>query len=368
MNAQTSSDTLRATPVVAEPKPRRARRILLMAALPAALLGGAGAWWITGGRYETTDNAYLHQAVVAIASEVSGRVTEVSVADNRPVQKGDILFVIDPEPRRLALARAEAAVAAARLQVEQLKVAHAQAVAQENLAADDAAYLANELARQQALSTKGVASTTALDDARHEAQRAAELRVVARQATASALAALGGAADAPVDDHPAVRSALAARDEAAYQLSLTEVRAPADGVIYRAASFKPGQMVTAGQSLFSLVETQDVWIDANFKETQLAGIAPGQKAEVTFDLHPDRPYEATVEAVGAGTGSEFSLLPAQNATGNWVKVTQRVPVRLRFEEGADLAGLASGLSAEVSVDTGRVRHIPGLASFAATAD
>lgn len=347
MNAQTSPEKARSTPVVAEPNPRKTRRILLMAALPAALLGGAGVWWVTGGRYETTDNAYLHQAVVGVASELSGRVTRVSVSDNRPVSKGEVLFEIDPEPHRIALAKAEAAVASARLEVEQLRVAYAQAQAQEKLAADDAAYLANELERQQALSQKGVASTTSLDDARHESLRAKELLLVARQTTASALAALGGVADGPVDEHPKVRTALAARDD---------------------ASFKPGQMVTAGQSLFSLVETGDVWIDANFKETQLAGIAPGQKAEVTFDLHPDRPYEATVEAVGAGTGSEFSLLPAQNATGNWVKVTQRVPVRLRFEEGADIAGLASGLSAEVSVDTGRVRHIPGLASFAATAD
>ncbi|MFQ6775337.1 HlyD family secretion protein [Cereibacter sphaeroides] len=368
MNAQTSPEKARSTPVVAEPNPRKTRRILLMAALPAALLGGAGVWWVTGGRYETTDNAYLHQAVVGVASELSGRVTRVSVSDNRPVSKGEVLFEIDPEPHRIALAKAEAAVASARLEVEQLRVAYAQAQAQEKLAADDAAYLANELERQRALSQKGVASTTSLDDARHESLRAKELLLVARQTTASALAALGGVADGPVDEHPKVRTALAARDDAAYQLARTEVRAPADGVVYQAASFKPGQMVTAGQSLFSLVETGDVWIDANFKETQLAGIAPGQKAEVTFDLHPDRPYEATVEAVGAGTGSEFSLLPAQNATGNWVKVTQRVPVRLRFEEGADIAGLASGLSAEVSVDTGRVRHIPGLASFAATAD
>ncbi|MGP3695797.1 HlyD family efflux transporter periplasmic adaptor subunit [Rhodobacter sp. NSM] len=368
MNAQTSPDTIRVAAVAAEPRRRKTRRILLMAALPAALLGGAGAWWLTGGRYETTDNAYLHQAVVSVASQVSGRVTTVSVADNRPVREGDVMFVIDPEPWRIALARAEADVASARLQVEQLKVAYAQALAQEKLAADDATYLANELARQKALSQKGVAATTALDDARHESQRANELLVVARQTTASALAALGGLADGPVDDHPMVRTALAARDDAAYQLSLTEVRAPADGLVYQAASFKPGQMVTSGQSLFSLVETGDVWIDANFKETQLAGIVPGQKAEVTFDLHPGREYEATVEAVGAGTGSEFSLLPAQNATGNWVKVTQRVPVRLRFEEGVDMSGLASGLSAEVSVDTGRVRHIPGLASFAATAD
>lgn len=368
MNAQTSSDSFLAAASGPASRARRVRRILLMAALPAGLLLGAGGWWVTGGRYETTDNAYLHQAVIAVSSEVSGRVTRVAIADNRPVKRGELMFQVDPEPWRLALARAEAAVASARLQVEQLKVAHAQAVAQEKLAADDAAYQTSELARQAALSRKGVAATTALDDARHEALRANELLTVARQATASALAALGGDPEVAVDSHPTVLAALAARDEAAYKLSLTEVRAPADGVVYQAASFKAGELVTAGQPLFSLVETGDAWIDANFKETQLAGLEAGQAAEVRFDLRPDRPVAAVVEAIGAGTGSEFSLLPAQNATGNWVKVTQRVPVRLRLEEGADLSGLASGLSAEVTVDTGRVRHIPGLASFAATAD
>lgn len=358
MNAQTSPDALRIAGA-AEPGSRKLRRILLMVALPGAILLGSGLWWVTGGRYESTDNAYLHQAVVDVASEISGRVVEVAVADNRPVKQGDLLFRIDPEPWRIALAKADAAVASARLQVEQLKVAHAQAVAQEKVAADDAAYQATEFERQRALSQKGVASTTTLDDARHEYQQATETLAVARQSTASALAALGGNTQIETDRHPAVLAALAARDEAAYQLSLTEVRAPADGVVYQAASFRVGQMAAAAQTLFSLVETGDAWIDANFKETQLEGIAPGQTATVRFDQVPGRTYQARVEAVGAGTGSEFSLLPAQNATGNWVKVTQRVPVRLRLAEGTDLAGLASGLSAKVTVDTHRVRHLPG---------
>jgi membrane fusion protein (multidrug efflux system) len=129
------------------------------------------------------------------------------------------------------------------------------------------------------------------------------------------------------------------------------VKAPADGVVYKADSFKPGQFVAAGSPLFTLVETGDTWIEANFKETQIGQMAPGQRATVEFDTFPGRDYTATIEAVGAGTGAEFSILPAQNATGNWVKVTQRVPVRLRLEPGADLAGLRAGLSAAVTVDT-----------------
>ena len=168
---------------------------------------------------------------------------------------------------------------------------------------------------------------------------------------AAALAALGGDAAIITDDHPKVRAAQVARDRAAYDLALTTVKAPATGVVYKAASFKPGQFVAAGSPLFTLVETADIWIEANFKETQIGGMAPGQGATVEFDTFPGRDYEVTIEAIGAGTGSEFSILPAQNATGNWVKVTQRVPVRLNFAPGADLAGLRSGLSAVVTVDT-----------------
>ena len=166
-----------------------------------------------------------------------------------------------------------------------------------------------------------------------------------------------------------VLAALATRDRAAYNLELATVRAPADGVVYQASSFRDGQFVAAGEPLFALVETGDVWVDANFKETQLTNIARGQPAEVEFDIYPGRGFPATVEAIGAGTGAEFSLLPAQNATGNWVKVTQRVPVRVtldgRMPEGVDLM---SGASATVTVDTGVSRSLPGLAAFAGNAD
>jgi membrane fusion protein, multidrug efflux system len=175
-----------------------------------------------------------------------------------------------------------------------------------------------------------------------------------------ALAALGGAADIAAEDHPSVKAALAARDQAAYNLGNASLRAPADGVIYQAASFKAGEMVAAGQSLFTLVQTDDVWVEANFKETQLEFVQAGQPAEISIDLQGGQKLAAVVEAIGAGTGSEFSLLPAQNATGNWVKVTQRVPVRLRLTNPAEAAGLASGLSASVSVDTGQSRSLSDL--------
>jgi membrane fusion protein (multidrug efflux system) len=339
--------------------PRKKRRTLMIAG-PVVLLAAAGAYWLMGGRYEETENAYLHQARIAVASQVPGRIDQVMVTDNQTVKTGDPLFQVDPTPFKLALAQADAAVSAARISVEQLKLAYGTAEANLKLAEDEAAYQTGERKRQENLESKGVATDSKLSDAQHAEQTALDKRDLAKQAVASALAALGGDPKLATDTHPAVSSALTLRDQAAYNLSNTVVKAAADGVIYQASSFKPGQMVAAGQSLFALVQTGDVWVDANFKETQLAGITVGSPAEISFDIDSGHKVAATVAAIGAGTGSEFSLLPAQNATGNWVKVTQRVPVTLRLVHPEDALGLSSGMSASVSVDTGHHRSLSDL--------
>ena len=344
------------------PKPRKKRRWLMIAG-PAVLLLAAGGWWLMGGRYETTENAYLHQAKISIASSVGGRIDKVLVSDNQVVKAGDVLFQVDPVPFRLALAQADSAVNSARIGVEQLKLSYVQAQANLRLAEDEAAYQTSERMRQESLESKGVATNSVLADARHAEQKALDQRELAKESVAMALAALGGNLDTPTDAHPAVQAALIAKDQAAYDLANSVVKAPADGVIYQASSFKPGQMVSASQSLFTLVQTGDVWVDANFKETQLDGVVPGRPATIKFDVDTGREVEAVVEAIGAGTGTEFSLLPAQNATGNWVKVTQRVPVRLRLVNPADANGLSSGISAAVSVDTGRSRSLSDLNPF-----
>lgn len=333
----------------ATPPRRRRRYLLTMLVVPLMLAAGVGYYWLAASGAESTDNANLHQARVSIAPSVGGRVVTVAVHDLQTVKAGDLLFQVDPEPYRLAAAQAEAAVAGARLQVEQMKAAWAQAVAQEALAAGNAEYLERELARKEALADRGVATASDLDDARHQARQAREQAGVASAAVSAALAALGGDPAAPADAHPAVAAALATLDEARYDLSQTTVTAPADGLVAQAASFRPGAMVAPGTPVFALVETGAVWVDANFKETQIAGMKPGQKAEIVFDMNRGQRLSGTVEAIGAGTGAEFSLLPAQNATGNWVKVTQRVPVRIRLDRPERAAGLATGLSAEVTV-------------------
>ena len=209
---------------------------------------------------------------------------------------------------------------------------------------------------------------SALDQAQHDLAKAEDEHKAALQGVASALATLGGDSDIVTDEHPSVLSAQAARDKAAYDLIQTTVLAPADGVVAQASSFKVGQFVGAGTALFSLVETSDAWVEANFKETQLTHIRPGQKADIVLDTYPDRVFHGTVEAVGAGTGAEFSLLPAQNATGNWVKVTQRIPVRIKVDAGDAELALRTGMSADVSVDTGRARGFGGLFGQAIAAE
>lgn len=359
MNAEAPLKSDVATPVVARPR-RRVGRSLLMVSVPLVLVLVGGWFWLGGGRYEETQDANLHQPRVAISSNVSGLVTQVGFTDNQPVKTGDVLFQVDPAPFKLALAAANAGLAQARLSVEQMKVAYASAVTQERVAEDQVSYLDGELSRQQALADKGVAATTAVDDARHAAVIARGQLETAKQQVVNALAALGGKSVMATDSHPAVLAALAARDTAQFNLDQSTLRAPGDGIVYRAESFKPGQYVVAGAPVFTLVETGDVWVEADFKENQLTHVAPGQPVSVTFDLYPGRTFTGTVEAIGAGTGAEFALIPAENATGNWVKVTQRIPVRIRIDTPAETPLLHSGMSADVSVDTGRIRHLSDL--------
>ncbi|RUW67273.1 HlyD family secretion protein [Mesorhizobium sp. M4B.F.Ca.ET.049.02.1.2] len=356
------------SPQPAPKKQRRAGRFLLMVALPAALLAGGAYVWVTGGRYQETENANLQQAKVSIASDTAGRIVKVGIADNQLVKQGDVLFAVAPESYRIALAQAEAAVATARLNVEQLRAAYSQAMAQEKSDTSEVAYAQSQYDRAADLAQKGINAKSSLDEARNDLDKARQQLAVAEQGIISAKAALGGNPDIETDKHPTVMAALAARDKAAYDLAQTTVTAPADGVVSQASSFKVGQYVAIGTPLFSLVETGDTWIDANFKETQLTHMKPGQKAEIVVDTYPGKTFEATVKAIGAGTGAEFSLLPAQNATGNWVKVTQRIPVRLELTDPDAKMALRTGMSATVTVDTGVARGLPKIFGHATASE
>ena len=364
MNARVEvpADAKAAVPETPLPPKRRKRRLLrlaLMISVPLLLALGGAYFWLTGGRYIDTDNAYVKQTMAAISSDVAGKIIEVGVKENQRVKAGDVLFRIDPEPFRIAVDQADAALAKARLDVKQLKAAYATAEAKLKADQATAEIRHRELTRSSELAGKGFAAASALDESRLAAQQADAQVELSQKGVDAAAAALDGTPDAPIDSHPTVQAALAAREQASLDLARATVRAPTNGIASQVAKLNVGQYVSEGTQMLSLVEENDTWIEANFKETQLTDVRPGQKAVVTVDTYPGLKLEGTVESIGAATGSEFSLIPAQNATGNWVKIVQRIPVRVRVDQnGADT--LRAGMSSDVTVDTGKTRLDRGI--------
>ena len=341
-----------APPPAAAKKKRSPLRFLLMFGVPVVLIGGGAWFYLTGGRYIDTDNAYVQQAKVSISPDVAGRIISVAVTGNQVVKAGDTLFAIDPEPYRIALSQADAALSAARVNVEQLRVGLAVAKAKLDAARATLDVRQTDWDRKTALQTQGVTAVSSLDDARLALQSAQSSVALEEQDVANATAALGGDPDIATDDHPAVLAAAAARENAARNLDKTTVVAPADGIISQVASLNVGQFVATGSTIATLVETANTWVDANFKETQLTGMAVGMPAEISVDAYPGAMLAGHVDSIGAATGAEFALIPAQNATGNWVKVVQRIAVRIVLDDTEENANLLrAGMSAAVKIDT-----------------
>ncbi len=320
--------------------------------------GGAGAFYLTGGRYVSTDDAYVKTARVPISANVAGRVVELAVHDNQAVHRGDLLYRLDDAPYRIAVQEAEAQLASARLQVEALKANYRQRQTELASARDTAAYEQREAERQRRLLVSGISSQAQVDRATHAVDDARSSTAGAQQAIGAILAQLGGNADIPVARHPLVLQAQAVLDRARLNLSYTVVRAPSDGVVTQVEQLQVGSYVDASAPVFALMLSGAPWVEANFKEDQLAHMRVGQPAAVHIDSYPGKTFEGHVVSVSPGTGSQFSALPPENATGNWVKVVQRLPVRIEFDHAKE-AGVAfeGGLSATVDVDTGYQRHL-----------
>lgn len=342
--------TAPAVPEAPAKKKRSGRRLAIMLAVPVVLAASGGYFWLTGGRYVETDNAYVQQNKVSISSDVAGRILSVAVKDNQVVKAGDALFTIDPEPYRIALAQADAALASARVNVEQLRVAHSVALAKLQAAKDALEIRQKEWDRTSNLREQGITAESSLDDTRMELQQAQSTVALEEQDVANSIAALGGNPDIATDSHPAVLAALAARDNAQRNLDKTTVVAPADGIVAQVGSLNVGQFLNTGSTIATLVESSDVWVEANFKETQLTTLRNGMPVEITVDAFPGKKLAGHIDSIGAATGAEFALIPAQNATGNWVKVTQRVPVKV-VVDSTDSEPLVAGMSATVNVDT-----------------
>jgi membrane fusion protein (multidrug efflux system) len=340
---------------------RQRLRKPLMIAGPAIVAIVAGYLYITGGRFEDTNDAYVRAAQVSISSNVSGRVVDLAVRDNQQVAKGDLLYRLDERPFKIAVDEAQAQLATARLQVDSTKATYRQRQADLRSAQTTLDYQQREYDRQKRLLVPGIASQAQVDKALLSRDAAQQNVTAARETITSVLASLGGNPDIPIDQHPSVQQAQAQLDRAKLNLSYTTVTAPTDGIVTKVEQLQVGDYINASTPVFALVSTQNVWVEANFKEVQLAHMRAGQVAEVHIDAFPGKTFEAKVVSVSPGTGTEFSMLPAENATGNWVKVVQRLPVRLEIESRDKLA-LRSGLSANVEVDTRHRRGLFGLRS------
>lgn len=346
-----------AAPVLQARSGRRTVRMVLFALLPVALATGGYAY-VTGGQVMSTENAYVQADMVGIATDVSGIVREVAVRENQPVEAGQMLFRLDDLPYRLSLQRAESQIGIVRNELVALQASYRDMQAQIQQAQADVGYYSTDLDRQKQLASSNFASRATYDESRHNVTTA-QLKVASLTQQLAAIAAnLGGRPDAPVEEHPRYKDAVAARDEVARQLSHTIVRAPAAGVVTKVPSLQVGQYLQAATPAFSLVSTDHVWIEASPKETELTNVVPGQPVTVTVDSYPGAVWKGTVDSISPASGASFALLPAQNTSGNWVKVVQRIPMRVRIDTPAGKPPLRAGMSVVVDVDTGRARGLP----------
>ncbi|MFC3581213.1 HlyD family secretion protein [Sphingomonas hylomeconis] len=335
------------TVIVPEPTAkRRWKRTALMISVPLLVIAVAAYLWLTAGRFVSTDNAYIAQDKVSVSADVAGRIVQVAVHENQTVKAGDLLFRIDPDPYRIAVAQADVAIANARVDVGTLQSSY-QGKGADIAAAQDQILAAQEdYDRQAALMKRGFTTRARLQQAEHSLQQARATLGNAQAGAAEARAKLatGGSAVSP-----AIAAAQVQRAKAALDLTRTAVYAPYGGTISQSDRLQVGQMMVSGLPAVSIVKSNRSWVEANFKETDLNQMRVGQPAEVAFDAYKGLKLKGHVQSIGAGTGSEFSVLPAQNATGNWVKVTQRVPVRIAIDEPSPRP-LIAGLSAEVTID------------------
>lgn len=335
---------------------KRFVRLLFFWLGPVVVAAVSGWLYLQGGRIVTTDNAYIKAELTSISSELGGRVVEVLVSDNQRIEPGQLLFRIDDEAYGLALARAEANLLKVRSNIESLKADFLNKQADIAKAEGEQVFFRKEAERLQRLAASESLPVIQIDAAAHKAQTADNEVAVARQALEVVRAKLVSPT-LPVEQHPDYQLALAERNKAALDLSRVAVKAARGGVL---ANFgvKVGEVVNASVPVGSIVDDSRFWVEANFKETDLTYLRTGQAATLHVDAYPDLEWRGSVTVMTPGTGSEFSLLPAQNSSGNWVKVVQRLNVKLSMEPLAQQPALAAGMSVVVEVDTGHQRQLP----------
>jgi len=352
-------------PVVEGARPRAGRRrslirwgLLILGPLLLVLIGGT--LYLRGGRYVSIDDAYVKADMVTVANDVSGMVAEVTVRNNQLVSAGQPLFRLDDEPFRIALANAQARLDSVRNDVEALKASWRQK--QEDIKTDqiNIAFYQREEQRQEELVGKSFVSRAQYDVARRHLDVARQALASDNQQLAATVANLSGDPNIAPERHPRYQMAQAQRDQAARDLRRATVKASLAGIVTNVDKLQPGQYLAAGSAAFSLVATDHVWVEANPKETELTYVKPGDPVTITVDSYPGVDWQGTVASLSPASGSEFSLLPAQNTSGNWVKVVQRIPIRLRIDTAAGMPTLRAGMSVVASIDTGHKRSLAAL--------
>ncbi len=331
-------------------------RFVLMLVLPlVGILYGAGIW-AESLRYISTENAYVKSHVLAVSADVSGRVVEINAYDNQAIKKGDVLFLIDPHPFQLEVNAVLAQMEDVKLEIQAKKMAYRAGLQAVEEKREAVRYMDQEHNRATELTKRGVGTTARKDAARHDLEMARKALKTRQEGNQTILAELGGNPKRPATQDPKYQKLLADYGMAQLDLERATISAPANGTASN-VKLRLGEYVRAGTPVFAIVETGDIWIEANLKETQLTHVVLGQMATVIADAYPDDTYEAVVESISPATGAEFALLPPQNASGNWVKVVQRIPVRLRIVVEDGRQPLRAGMTVSVSIDSERERSL-----------
>jgi membrane fusion protein (multidrug efflux system) len=362
------------TKVAAEPRRRlmagmrRYRRTLLLVVLPLVALVGGLIFYLSGGRYVTTDDAYVGAQKVLITPDISGKIEKVVVREGQQVKKGDVLFEIDPIPFRLAEQQAKATLDQAHTSYDNLRANIRIYDQMADLMKQGVDLKQRDVDRKSTLAKSSFGSQLDLDNASTALVTAnAELAFV-KQQTSSAKTQLLGNADLPLEQFPPYVLAKAALDQAERNLDHTEMRAPMDGIATQVDQIQLGRFVVAGTPVFSVIDTAKPWVDANLKESDFTYVTVGQQVDIDVDAFPGHDFKGTIGSLSPGTGAQFAILPPQNATGNFVKVVQRVPVRIYFDSHDKyVQRLKAGMSAYTTIDTGHRRSLAALLGFSPAA-